>query len=230
MTEIITGVHQVDGVTANSFVVVEGDGSLILIDTGMSKDGKKILDYVQTTMSKKASDVKMIVLTHSHVDHVRGAFEIKRATGAKVAIHDEDADYLSQRKKVPVPKGGMGAVFKIIGPFFTFTPLEADQRLHENDKIGSLMVIHTPGHTPGSISLYSQDKKLIFVGDTIRYQKGEIEGPPKQFTPDMEQAMKSVQKISNFDFEILLSGHGEPLKSPDASKKVRQQFISVRSS
>jgi hydroxyacylglutathione hydrolase len=222
MVEVVPGVHQIDGVNANSYLVVQQDGSLTLIDTGMSKGGKKILDYIQTTMSRKPSDVKTIVLTHSHVDHVRGAYEIKKATGAKVAIHGQDAEYLSRRKKMTRPRGAVGILFRIFSPFFSFKPVEADQRLNENDRIGALTVVHTPGHTPGSIALYDQGKKLVFVGDTIGYSKGKVEGPPKQFTPDMEQAMKSVEKISNLDFEVMLSGHGEPLKSSNASQKVKE--------
>jgi glyoxylase-like metal-dependent hydrolase (beta-lactamase superfamily II) len=222
MVEIIPGVHQVDGVNANSYLVWQEDGSLTLIDTGMSKDGRKIIDYIQTKLSKKLSDVKTIVLTHSHVDHVRGAYELKKATGAKIAIHELDADYLARKKKMTMPKGAAGFLFRILSPFFSFAPLEADQRLNEKDKIGTLAVVHTPGHTPGSISLYDEQKKLVFVGDTISYNKGKVEGPPKQFTLDVELAMKSIEKISHFDFEILLGGHGEPLISSNAAHKVKE--------
>ncbi len=221
MVEIIPQVHQIDGVNANSYLVFEDDGSLTLVDAGMSKDGKKILNYVETNLSKKPSDIKTIVLTHSHIDHVRGVYALKKATGARVAIHELDADYLSGKKKEPLPKGAIGILFRILSPFFKFTPLEPDQKLNENDRIGHLVVLHTPGHTPGSISLYDQQNKLIFVGDTIRYNNGKVGGPPKSFTPDMAQATKSVRKISNLDFEILLGGHGQPLKT-NAYQKVKE--------
>lgn len=221
MTELISGIHQVDGVNANSYIVVENDGSLTLIDSGMPKDGKKILDYVKSGMSKNASDVKTIVLTHSHVDHVRGAAALKNATGAKIVIHQLDADYLSGKKKMIAPKGAIGFIFGMVSPLMSFTPVEADQKLNEGDMAGSLTVIHTPGHTPGSISLYNQERKVIFVGDTIRYANGKIEGPPAAFTQDVEQAAKSVEKISGYDFDVMLSGHGEPLRS-NASEKVKE--------
>jgi hydroxyacylglutathione hydrolase len=226
LVEITSQVHQIDSVNANSYLVFEEDGSLTLIDTGMAKDGKRILNYVQNNLSKKASDIKTIVLTHSHVDHVRGAYGLKKATGARVAIHELDADYLSGKRQELLPKGAIGILFRILSPFFKFTTFEPDQKLTENDRIGHLIVVHTPGHTPGSISLYDPKSKLIFVGDTIRYSKGKVEGPPKQFTPNMVQAIASVQKISNFDFEILLSGHGQPLKS-NASQKVKELSSSL---
>lgn len=220
MVEILPGVHKIEGVNANSYLIVEDDG-LTLIDAGMSKDGKKILNFIEASLSRKPSDVKTIVLTHSHLDHVRGAFAIKQATGAKVAIHAEDAEYLSGRK-VAEPKGAMGLLFKILGPFFKFTPFEPDLKLNENDKIGALTVIHTPGHTPGSISLYDQSRKMIFVGDAVLTRNAKLQGPPRMFTMDLKQANDSIAKISGFDFDVLLSGHGEPLKSPDAPKLVKE--------
>jgi glyoxylase-like metal-dependent hydrolase (beta-lactamase superfamily II) len=226
MVEIIQGVHQVDGVNGNSYLVLENDGSLTLIDTGMSTGGKKILDYVRTNLKKQPSDVKTIVITHSHLDHTRGALAIKKATGAKVAIHELDADYLSGKKKLPPPKGAMGLLFRIFGVFFRIPTVEPEMRLKENDRIGSLTVLHTPGHTPGSISLYNQERKLIFVGDAITNREGKISGSPKRFNFDLQQANKSIEKISTVDFEVLLSGHGEPVKS-GGTQKVRELSSSL---
>jgi glyoxylase-like metal-dependent hydrolase (beta-lactamase superfamily II) len=74
--EIVKGlVHRVEGVNANGYIVFERDGSLILIDTGMSPDGKKILDYIKTALSKQPSDLKTIVITHAHFDHPRASQE-----------------------------------------------------------------------------------------------------------------------------------------------------------
>ena len=127
MAEVLPGVHQVDGVNPNSYVVVEDDGSLTLVDTGMSEDGRRVLEYIRANMSKKPSDVKTIVLTHCHLPYARGASEIKKATGARIAIHAEDADYLSGREKMPPPTGAAGALFRIFGPLLAFTPVELDQ-------------------------------------------------------------------------------------------------------
>ena len=214
MVEILQGVHQIDGVNANSYLVLENDGSLTLIDAGMSSNGKKILEYIGTNLSKQSSDVKIIVLTHSHVDHVRGALALKRATGAKIAIHDQDAGYLLGKEKLPSPGGAMGLVFRLLSVFFRSPAVAPDIKLNENDTIGSsLTVLHTPGHTPGSISLYDRGRKLLFVGDAITNRGGKLQGPPKQFTVDMRQAEKSIEKIQALDFEVILSGHGDVVKS-----------------
>ena len=72
MVEILTGVHRIEGVSPYSYVTVEDDGSLTLVDTGMSKDGQKVLDYLQAKMSKKPPDLKTIVLTHCHTPPLEG--------------------------------------------------------------------------------------------------------------------------------------------------------------
>ncbi len=228
MAEITSGVHQIDRVNANSYLILESDGSLTLIDVGTSAGGKKILDYVKNTLSKQPSDLKTIVLTHAHIDHIRGALALKKATGAKVAIHEQDAEYLAKRKKLTMPRGATGALFRFFSIFFRAPAVEPDIRLKESDQIGaSLKVVNTPGHTPGSLSLYDNQRKLVLVGDAIITRGGKLQGPPKQFTEDWSQAMISIEKISSLDFEILLSGHGDPVKSGGA-QKAREFSASIK--
>ncbi|MGA2310032.1 MAG: MBL fold metallo-hydrolase [Candidatus Bathyarchaeia archaeon] len=217
--EIVEGIHKVDGVNANVYLIIDG-GELAVVDTGMPKNAEKILDYVQR-ISQQSSNISRILLTHCHVDHVGSAFELKRLTNAKVGVHEEDADFVSGKKTLPSPKGFTGVLFKAMSPFFKFKPVEPDTILQENDKVGRLTVIHTPGHTPGSVSLYDPERKVLFVGDTIRFANGKISGPQERFTLDMQQALQSVKKISRLDFDLMLSGHGDPLK-PNASEKVKE--------
>lgn len=211
-----------DGSNANSYLVEQADGSLTLVDAAMQSGGKRILEYITTKMTRKPSDVKTIVLTHCHVDHTRGAAALKAATGAKVAVHEADVDFVSGKAKYPSPGGAIGFLFGLMSPFFKVTPVEPDLRLKENDGVGRLTVLHTPGHTPGSIALYNKEAKVLFVGDTVRFRKGKLGGPPPQFTPDLGQAKTSIERLSKLDFEVLLSGHGDPLKSKDASQMMKE--------
>src|SRR5467141_2825595 len=227
MVEILTGIHRIDGANPCSYVIVEDDGSLTLVDTGMSKDGRKVLDYIQAKISKKPSDLKTILLTHRHTPYVIGVSAIKKPTGAKVAIHEADADYLSRKKTMRAPKGAVGILFRISEPFLTFTPVEPDQRLKESDRVGSLTVLHVPGHTPGSISLYDQRRKTIFVADIIRYEKGRLQGPPEEFTFDINEARNSIQKISSVEFNTMLGGQGDTFMSNDAPQKVKDLAASM---
>jgi len=221
--EVTAGIHKVDGVNANVYLVLDQQ-ELMLIDSGMPRSTRRILDYVDK-MKRKPSEITRIVLTHCHVDHVGSAEELKELTNAKVAIHQEDAQFLAGEKPLPSPRSTLGLIFKAFSPFFKPRPIKPDIILNEGDKVGKLMVVHTPGHTPGSISLYDPERKLIFVGDTIRYVNGKVSGPPKQFTLDMDEALQSIAKISKLEFEVMLSGHGDALK-PNASQRVREFYTS----
>ncbi len=214
--EIVESVHQVEGVNGNVYLLIDG-GGLTLVDTGFPNSTKDILGYIHK-INQQPSNISRILLTHCHVDHVGSAQELKQLTKAKVGVHQEDADFVAGLKTLPRPKGASNT---------SFIPVQPDIVLKENDKVSNLTVVHTPGHTPGSIALYDPMRKILFVGDTLRFIKGEIIGPSEQFTSDMHQAMRSIEKISRLDFDVMLSGHGDPLKT-NASDKVKEFYDSTR--
>ena len=223
--EIVPGIHQIDGINGNCYVI-GGDG-LTLIDTGLPHGSAKILAYLRDVLQKNPSDIKTIILTHFHIDHTGNGVELKKASGAKVAIHEADADFVSGKKTGPSLKGVKGLVIHVLGRLFFRSPsFQPDILLKEGDTIAGLSCIHTPGHTPGSICLLDPGRKVLFCGDLLRYNGVKLEGPPPQFTPDMGGAMQSVKKIAALDFEILLSGHGVPLRA-GASEKVRELARSI---
>lgn len=217
--EIIPGFHRVDGVNANAYFIV-GD-EFVLIDAGISKNPARILAYLTGTLKRLPSDLKLIIITHAHIDHTGGLAALVRATHAKVAIHLADAPYLSGEKRMPYPKGGIGVVFRLLSPFVRARPVQAGLLLNDGDTIAGMKVIHIPGHTPGSIALLDEKRHVLFSGDTLRYRDGQVEGPPDKFTPDPALARRSIEKLKQFDFDVMLAGHGEPLVS-GASEKVRQ--------
>jgi glyoxylase-like metal-dependent hydrolase (beta-lactamase superfamily II) len=145
-------------------------------------------------------------------------------TGAKIAVHENDTEFVAGTKPSPKPKN---LLFRAFSSFIRYEPVQPDIVLKENDKTGGLQVIHAPGHTPGSISLYEQERKDMFVGDSIRCSHNKITGPPVQFTLDMKEAIQPIKEISNFDFDLMLSGHGKPLR-PEASTKVRDFCASLQ--
>jgi hydroxyacylglutathione hydrolase len=223
--EIIKDIHEVDDVSGHAYLVGD-DSELVLIDTGMPGNASKIIDYI-VKINKEPSEVKWIVLTHYHLDHVGSVQKLKALTGAAVAIHEDDVEFVAEKKTLPSPKGVIGILVKVASFFYKTPTVQPDIILHEADRIGNLAVVHTPGHTPGSISLYDSEKKVIFVGDAFRFVDGKIEGPPERFTIDMDEGLKSIGKICQLEFDVMLSGHGEPLK-PDASLRVKEFYSSVQ--
>jgi glyoxylase-like metal-dependent hydrolase (beta-lactamase superfamily II) len=216
--EIVPGIHQIDGVHGNCYVIVRD--KLILIDTGLPRTSKKILSYIQDTLNRKPSEISTIILTHHHIDHTGNVYELKNLSGAKVGIHEADADFVSGRKPRPALKGWRGMLFRLLGMFFRSKFVEPDIQLKNGDAIAGLTCIHTPGHTPGSICLLDPSSKVLFAGDILRYDGIKISGATPRFTMDTGEAQRSIKKIATLDFDILLSGHGIPLKS-GAAEKVR---------
>ena len=124
----------------------------MVIDPGGDAEG--ILRLVK----EPGLDIKYIVLTHGHIDHIGAVSELKEATGAELAIHPEDALYLRGKS------GPEGMFPQSAGP-----PPEVDRMLQDGDTISvsglHLQVIHTPGHTPGGICLLTDG--VLFSGDTL---------------------------------------------------------------
>jgi len=137
-----------------------------------------------------------------------------------VAIHEADADYVAGRKTQPAPRGIKGMIVKVLIPLlFGSRPVEPDIKLNDGDIIAGLTTIHTPGHTPGSICLFDPASKTLFVGDLLRFNGSKIGMGSSSLDP--REVQQSIKKIAAIDFDIMLSGHGVPLR-PDASVKVRE--------
>jgi glyoxylase-like metal-dependent hydrolase (beta-lactamase superfamily II) len=222
--EIVPGIHQVDGVNGNCYLIVRH--GITVIDTGLPGAGKTILSYIQGTLGRTPSDIRTIILTHYHIDHTGNVNMLRSASAGKVAIHGADAPFVSGQEKPPRPGGCRGTLFAILGTFMKTQPFTPDIILNDRDVINGMTCIHIPGHTPGSIGLLDPGTGIFFVGDTLRFDGQRIEGPPPQFTRDMALAHESMKKIAALDFDIMLSGHGVPLR-PGASGKVRE-FVTSR--
>jgi glyoxylase-like metal-dependent hydrolase (beta-lactamase superfamily II) len=223
--EITHGIHHIGQMRgANSYLVLADDGAAV-IDTGMPGNEKRIVEYAKR-VGVGTAKLQYIILTHSDIDHSGSVAKLKGLTGAKVAIHEADAPRLAGEKKLKEVKGAMGVLLGAAGVFMHFTPVKPDILLKDSDKILGLTAIHTPGHTDGSICLY-RESDAIFVGDALRT---DSEGKPSlssgSMTVNMAQAKESARKISTYQYDILLPGHGPPIIH-DASRAVADYVRSL---
>lgn len=217
--EIIPGIHMIDDIIAHCYLIDEKN--LTLIDTGIPHKTKKILYYITNILHKNPTDLKTILLTHCDFDHIGSAFELRNHTGAKIAAHPRDAEVIAGKITRVIPQAGIRILLKQINKVMRVKPFDVDILIQEGDQIAGFTVLDMPGHTIGSIALYDPNRKILFIGDTLDCKAGIVYGPSKTMSTDIMQAYRSIEKLKNLDFTIMLSGHGQPLMS-NASAKVTE--------
>ena len=148
--------HYTYGLLANCYLIAdEESGESAVIDPGWFFDGLR--EKIDVGEVQKP---KYILLTHGHFDHILGVAALSEYTGAKVASHEADAQCLSD------PEKSLACETECVQ-----TPTKADILLHDGDEIAlgrhKLKVMHTPGHTQGSVCYIDGQERVIFSGDTL---------------------------------------------------------------
>ncbi len=204
---------------ANTYIIV--DNGVTLIDTGMNKNPPKISAELKR-LGFGVKDIKNIVITHAHVDHYQCLSQLMEGTSAKVMVGEADADVVEGKVPMPLPKGGMGLLFRLLRPMMRSRPVQVDLRLKEGDKVdvlGGLKVISLRGHTPGSIGLYHQQMGLVFSGDAVGHRKDQLQ-VPFQYKDHRDECNAAMRLLSEMNAEVILPGHGTPIR-PNASEQLR---------
>jgi glyoxylase-like metal-dependent hydrolase (beta-lactamase superfamily II) len=212
LIEPVPGVFMLERTWGSNIYVTAGEYPVI-IDAGFPLDERRILKSLNGTVPR------LLVATHYHIDHVGPMSRLKRRFGSAVAAHASDAPVMEGTEPYQVYKLDLlrTAYYKVLAPLYRYEHVGVDMRLREGDvldALGGLEVIHLPGHTEGSIALYQRERGILFTGDTIRNERGLLEGPPPQFSPGLEESFDGIRrKVLELDFEVLLPGHGEALTS-----------------
>jgi glyoxylase-like metal-dependent hydrolase (beta-lactamase superfamily II) len=211
--EVIPNVYQMTFRGVNVLVIAEAE--VTIIDTGFRASAPKIIDFVRS-LGRSPAEISLIIITHNHFDHVGGLSELKKLTRASVAAHKADIYDVNGRLPYPqfVQKTLHVRPFSALRPFLGIGPRDVDIRLNEGEMLpplGGLKVIHTPGHTPGSICLLSPQHKLLIVGDVLLRHGTTIRFPHKSASTDLPQAIESAKGLAELDFDIICFGHGRPL-------------------
>ena len=220
--QVIPEVHQITIRCTNIFLIVEE--KLTLVDTGFRGSAGKIAGYI-SRLGRSIKELDLIIITHNHLDHVGGLPELRKMTPAKVAAGK--ADLSESESGLPYPRCYLKLMhippIAIFRPLVYAKPSEVDIHLVGGEVLSpldGLEVIQTPGHTPGSISLFSPKKKLLIVGDTLNNRLKALRLPPKDISSNLPQAIDSVKRLAQIDFDILCCGHGKPIIG-GASARVR---------
>jgi glyoxylase-like metal-dependent hydrolase (beta-lactamase superfamily II) len=211
--EVVPGLYQVRTSGARSYLVL--DETITVIDAGNPGSGARILAAVRE-LGRAPEDVRDIVITHAHIDHVGGLPELQQQVPARTAIHFAEARDLETAEPLPNPfvNPVLGRLF---APYLIWNDpgcARVDLPVADGDELpvfGGLRVVHAPGHTPGSISLHFPAKGVLIVGDAMQFRFGRLMLPHRLFTKDLLLASESVQKLARLEFETLCFSHFRPI-------------------
>ena len=228
MTELVPGIHSVDNsIGCNTYVII--DDGITLVDTGLRGNEKNIYGCLKK-LGYGPKDIKRIVVTHAHLDHINCLHHLKKDSGAQVLAGETEADYIEGRKPLQGDGGLFGLIFSILRIYYRYKPVHVDVKLKDGDTIsvlGGAQVVLLSGHSEGNLGIYSPSHRLIFSSDTVRVLDGRPAAPNPKFTADMAGAIQAIKRLAELDFGVLLPGHGKPIMD-GASEKVRELYHELK--
>jgi glyoxylase-like metal-dependent hydrolase (beta-lactamase superfamily II) len=204
----------------NSYLFRDADGQVTLVDTGLKWAPKRILSAV-TEIGSDPSDVTRIVLTHSHSDHVGGAAELVETTGAHLAVHSGDAESVRTGKTPPLDQSTLGGRLLKRPPSFAAVPdVEELADGQVIDVGGGLRVVHTPGHSPGHVSLVHEPSRLLITGDAIWNIRRRLTWPVLALCNNVRLTQQTADTLGELDYELVAFTHGPEIRE-NAREAVR---------
>lgn len=219
-------IHCIPGTRGAQGYLVSTDDGLAVIDPGYTGSASAVLAFLGV-LDVPAAAVNWVVLTHHHIDHAGTALAVCQATGARIAIHRADAPYLrAGRPRERMTLWGMAdrlparwAPYLVSCADCEVTPLD------DGDVVGGLRVIHAPGHTPGSICLWSASESALFTGDVLNNERG-IRTPPWTVNHSHLVARSAPDRLRGLRYDRAFFGHG-PAILQDADRRV-EAFLGMR--
>jgi len=193
---------------------------IVVIDSGVRGSERAILDYLET-LGRTPADISMLILTHSHPDHLGAAQALRNASGLQVLAHPaerawiEDLQFQERERSVP----GFASL--------ACDNVELDHMLDDGDVVDcddmQLRVLHTPGHSPGSISLYMEKEGVLWTGDAIPQPGG---------MPIYDDAVASVRSLMRLrtlaGVDVLLQSWDEPIRGEAVRQTIDDGLAYVR--
>jgi glyoxylase-like metal-dependent hydrolase (beta-lactamase superfamily II) len=186
-------------------LVLEDD--LTLIDCGYAGSARRLTRAI-TALGRSPDDLRRIIVTHGHPDHAGSAAELA-ARGATVLIHPADAARLAITWTDLARRPSRGHLFAAMTP-----EPPAVQHIEDGDVLpllGGLRVVHTPGHTPGSVCLYGARDRILFVGDNLQRRFGRLSFASSLYSDDYPQACRSMARLVDLDIDTIVFGHYAPI-------------------
>lgn len=202
------------GAYSKAYLFEDGD-RLTLVDALFDSDAQQIIDYLRS-IGRSAADLTDIVLTHTHRSHIGGAARLKRLSGARVHCHASEAGILEGAQKgSPVslwPLRPLALVpIRVMSylPLKPHVPCKVDAHPEDGDEIGSLKVLHVPGHTPGNLALLWKERVLVCADMILTWPRFGPGWPG--FNGDEALCRRSLQRLLDLEPEVICVAHGDPI-------------------
>lgn len=215
MRRLAEGVYRLESTGfVNAFMIV-GDRDLTLVDAGPARTAPRLVDELKAN-GYSYGDVGRFVVTHAHADHAGGLHPLLALRPVKVFAHPLEAPVLARRTPTPAPSVALGGLlYAAFEGLLTRGAVEAALPADSGTPVRGLpqwQVLHTPGHTPGSISLYEPVRQILLCGDALAVSGGRVRAVPDFLHHDPAAARSSVVKLAKLDVDILGCGHGEEVR------------------
>lgn len=234
--EIVKGIHRVGSNKVNVYLI-EDAGSVTIVDAGLPGYWGDVAAGL-AAMGRTFEDVRALVLTHAHDDHIGFAERIRLENGTPIEVHEADAALARGEAKASNEGGGSYRPLPVIS-FLVYAIRKGYLRTKRIGEVGTFadgatldvpgspQVIHLPGHTAGSAAFHLPARNAIIVGDafvTLNVVNGQT-GPRlfSNFNADNRQAVASLDRLDAVEARYVLPGHGDPWTGglTDALRRVR---------
>ncbi|MEZ2223511.1 MBL fold metallo-hydrolase [Rhizobium sp. RCC_161_2] len=201
----------------------------VLIDTGLPTSKNTIVETAEARFGRNTRP-SAIIMTHAHFDHAGSLEALAKHWGVPVYAHPLEFPYLNGQASYP-PADALagGGVMALLSPLFPRSPVDVRawlKMLPVDQHVPGMPEwkwLHTPGHSPGHVSLWRESDRTLIAGDAIVTtgqesiyeiitQKPEMHGPPRYLTPDWDDAERSVAKLAALEPELVITGHGQPVR------------------
>jgi len=237
---VAPGVWRLKDIFVNVYFIQDREATgWVMVDAGLKSTAAKVRKLVAELFGK-GSLPRAIIMTHAHFDHRGSLIELAEEWGVPVYCHHQERPYLTGQASYPPPDPSVGGgAMALLSFVYPKGPINAESYLKELPEDGTIPEledwkwIHTPGHTPGHISLFREKDGVLIAGDAfvttmqesllaVATQTKFVCGPPKYFTPDWGAAARSVKALAALEPNVIATGHGRTMYGDEARKQLHK--------